>query len=113
MVLPEEAFPYAAAHACITEQLYVVDAVRKHMRVLLTPSDDADLHQLSETARAIEANLGEACAREYMENTLAAYGSGRFFCTVCAQTRAPRGGASDAVLMRRRPNRLVCCLLLM
>jgi hypothetical protein len=29
-----------------------VDAVRKHMRVLLTPSD-ADLHELSETARAI------------------------------------------------------------
>jgi hypothetical protein len=81
---------------------YVVDAVRKHMRVLLTPSDDADLHALSETARAIEANLGEACAREYMENTLmAAYGSGRFFCTVCAQTRAPRGPGHCAALRRR------------
>jgi hypothetical protein len=92
LVLPEEALPDAEAHACITEQLYVVDAVRKHMRVLLTPSDDADLHALSETARAIEANLGEACAREYMANTLmaASYGSRRFFfCTICAQMRAP------------------------
>jgi hypothetical protein len=90
VVLPEEALPDAEAHACITEQL--VDAVRKHMRVLLTPSDDADLHELSETARrAIEANLGEACAREYMANTLAAYdGSGRFFCTMCADEGASR-----------------------
>jgi hypothetical protein len=87
VLLPEEALSDAEAHACITEQL--VDAVRKHMRVLLTPSD-ADLHQLSETARAIEANLGEACAREYMENTLAAYGSGRFFCTMCADEGASR-----------------------
>jgi hypothetical protein len=88
VLLPEEALSDVEAHACITEQL--VDAVRKHMRVLLTPSDDADLHQLSETARAIEANLGEACAREYMENTLAAYGSGRFFCTMCADEGASR-----------------------
>jgi hypothetical protein len=89
VLLPEEALSDAEAHACITEQ-HLVDAVRKHMRVLLTPSDDADLHQLSETARAIEANLGEACAREYMENTLAAYGSGRFFCTMCADEGASR-----------------------
>jgi hypothetical protein len=92
LVLPEEALPDAEAHACITEQ-HLVDAVRKHMRVLLTPSDDADLHALSETARSIEANLGEACAREYMANTLmaASYDGSRrlFFCTVCAQTRAP------------------------
>ena len=88
-VLLPEALPDAEAHACITEQ-HLVDAVRKHMRVLLTPSDDADLHELSETARAIKANLGEACAREYMENTLAAYGSGRFFCTMCADEGASR-----------------------
>ena len=81
-VLLPEALPDAEAHACITEQL--VDAVRKHMRVLLTPSD-ADLHQLSETARAIEVNLGGACAREYMENTLATYGSGRF--ALCADEK--------------------------
>lgn len=81
-VLLPEALPDEEAHACITEQL--LDAVRKHMRVLLTPSDE-DLHQLSETARAIEENLGEACAREYMENTLAAYGGGRF--ALCADEK--------------------------
>jgi len=74
-VLLPETLPDEEAHACITEQL--LDAVRKHMRVLLTPSDE-DLHQISETARAMEENLGEACAREYMENTLAAYGTARF-----------------------------------
>jgi hypothetical protein len=83
-VLLPEALPDEEAHASLTELL--LDAVRKHMRVLLTPSDE-DLHRLSETARRIEADLGEACAREYMENTLAAYGSGRF--ALCAD-EAPR-----------------------
>ncbi len=78
-VLLPVALPDEEAHACITEKLMY--ALQKHMRVLLTPSDE-DLHHLSETARLIEANLGEACAREYMEKTLAAYGSGRFaLCT--------------------------------
>jgi len=78
-VLLPVALPDEEAHACITEKLLY--AVREHMRVLLTPSDE-DLHHLSETARSIEANLGEECARQYMEHTLAAYGSGRFaLCT--------------------------------
>ena len=78
VLLPEE-LPDEDAHSGITELL--VDAVRKHMRVLLTPCDE-DLLHISETACRVEENLGEACAREYMEKTLASYGSGRFaLCT--------------------------------
>jgi hypothetical protein len=96
-VLLPEALPDEEAHACITEQL--LDAVRKHMRVLLTPSDE-DLHHLSETACTIEANLGEACARQYMENTLTAYGSGRF--ALCTDQKEE--GASHKWRIRRVQN---------
>ena len=78
LLLPT-ALPDKEAHDCITDQL--LEAVRKHMRVLLTPSDE-DLNHISETARAIEANLGEECASKYIENTLVKYGNGRFaLCT--------------------------------
>ena len=74
----------AEAHVSLTERL--VDAVRTHMRVLLNPIDE-DLCALSEKARHMEAQLGEACAREWMHNTLAAYGSDLF----ALEEEAPSG----------------------